>query len=476
MDTATGQKVSFFHSLQAKYALIYIAVIAAVLVLLNTYPVTASQDQVFQSKQDALQSKAAVLSTSLGVTDTLTVEGVHQAMEVLQDNAVARVLITDPAGLILYDSSSEETIYHYALFSEIHGALSGNKVFRTEYDDGAYFSRAAAPITYRNLTIGAVYLFEVDRTQGVLLEGLRTNLRSISIIICILVLLLSLVFARALNLRFDTLLDAIKIVRKGQYSHRVNLTGHDELTLLADEFNSLTGRLQVTEEARRRFVSDASHELKTPLASIRLLTDSILQSPEIDPATTREFINDIGEEADRLTRISEKLLTLTRLDVAPSVDLAAVDVAGVVEKVAHMLDLLSSQKNLSLTLELEPDCCVLATEDDLYQVVYNLMENAIKYNVPNGSVCVRVLRSQENVLLEVSDTGIGIPADDLPKIFDRFYRVDKARSRAAGGTGLGLSIVLDTVHQHGGTITAQQREGGGSLFKVLFPSAKEGMS
>lgn len=306
MDTATGQKVSFFHSLQAKYALIYIAVIAAVLVLLNTYPVTASQDQVFQSKQDALQSKAAVLSTSLGVTDTLTVEGVHQAMEVLQDNAVARVLITDPAGLILYDSSSEETIYHYALFSEIHGALSGNKVFRTEYDDGAYFSRAAAPITYRNLTIGAVYLFEVDRTQGVLLEGLRTNLRSISIIICILVLLLSLVFARALNLRFDTLLDAIKIVRKGQYSHRVNLTGHDELALLADEFNSLTGRLQVTEEARRRFVSDASHELKTPLASIRLLTDSILQSPEIDPATTREFINDIGEEADRLTRISEK--------------------------------------------------------------------------------------------------------------------------------------------------------------------------
>lgn len=473
MDSANGKKVSFFHSLQAKYTLIYIAVIAAVLLLLNIYPITASQDLVFQSKQDSLQSKASVISSSLGVSDTLTADGVRQTMEVLQDEAVTRILVTDPAGLILYDSTGNRSLYHYALFSEVHGALAGNKVFRTEYSDGIYFSRAASPITYRNLTIGAVYLYEADYSQGTLLEGLRTNLRFISIITCILVLLCSAIFARSLNLRFGTLLNAIKTVRKGEYNHRVKIPGHDELSLLADEFNSLTGRLQVTEEARRRFVSDASHELKTPLASIRLLTDSILQSPEIDPDFTREFVSDIGEEADRLTRISEKLLTLTRLDAAPAVNLVPVDISGVVARVAHTLDLLSAQKSLTLTLNLDHNCRVIATEDDLFQIIYNLIENAIKYNVPEGNVSVDVHCLDGQVHLLVADTGIGIPSDDLPKIFDRFYRVDKARSRAAGGTGLGLSIVQDTVHQYNGIITARQRDGGGSQFEVIFPAAEE---
>ena len=473
MDKPAVKKVPLFRSLQLKYALAYLVVIALVLLLMNTYPIIASQDQVFKSKQTSLQTQANVLSSSLGVADILTPEGVAQAMEVLGDSSLARVLVTDPAGLILYDSAGEENVYRYALFSELAGALSGRDVSRSGYRDGSFSTRAAAPITYRNLTIGAVYLWEEDPEQGALLMNLRTTLLNISMVICILVILCSIFFSKALTRRIEDLLQAIAIVRNGQYNHRVELVGRDELSLLADEFNNLTDRLQVTEEVRRRFVSDASHELKTPLASIRLLTDSILQSPEIDPETTREFVSDIGAEADRLTRISEKLLALTRLDSAVEPVRCPVAVSAVVDKVARMLAPLAQAGDVTLKLELDPACVVFATEDDLSQIAFNLMENAVKYNRPGGEVLVAASHTESRAILQVTDTGVGIPEADRSKIFDRFYRVDKARSRAAGGTGLGLSIVLDTVKQHQGTVTVESTLGAGSHFTVSFPLCKE---
>ena len=284
---------------------------------------------------------------------------------------------------------------------------------------------------------------------------------------------MSLLFSKALTSRIGALLRAIRIVREGEYNHRVSLKGNDELKQLADEFNQLTDRLQTTEEVRRRFVSDASHELKTPLASIRLLTDSILQSEHIDSDLAREFVGDIGEEADRLTRITEKLLTLTRLDTVAPTDTGPVEVKTVVEKVERMLQPLARAGEVEITCRLEEGCVIRCTEDDLYQIAFNLMENAVKYNLPGGSVTVTLRRTEEQVELEVADTGVGIPEEDLDKVFRRFYRVDKARSRAAGGTGLGLSIVSDTVHAHGGTVTARAREGGGSVFLVTFPAWRE---
>ena len=189
----------------------------------------------------------------------------------------------------------------------------------------------------------------------------------------------------------------------------------------------------------------------------------------MDLDTAREFVSDIGEEAERLTRISEKLLTLTRMDSAVQVEEVPVDVRAVLEKVEHMLTPLADESGIQVETELEKGCMVLATEDDLYQIAFNLMENAVKYNVPGGQVMVALRGIGDLVILTVEDTGVGIPEEDLPKIFDRFYRVDKARSRAAGGTGLGLSIVKDTARQHGGAVTVRRREGGGTCFEVAFP-------
>ena len=478
------KKVVFWRSLQTKYALTYISIIAAVIVLLNTYPVLLSQDLVYQSKHAALKNQAAVLASTLSVgPEGLTAESVERTIGSLGVLGDTRVVVTDPAGAVLYDwydGVRRDTSGQYALFWEVAQALRGNDVFRSEYRDGAFRSRAAVPITYRSMTLGAVYLYEYDGEQGALLSGVQQNLRSISVAICVGSLILSVIFSRALTRRIADLLKAIRTVRQGEYSHRVPLQGRDELTQLAGEFNALTGRLQTTEEVRRRFVSDASHELKTPLASIRLLTDSILQSDSMDGETAREFLTDIGEEAERLTRITEKLLRLTRMDTAPPQRREPVDLRRVVEKVLHMLTPLARAVEVGVRTHLASDAWVEATEDDLYQVAFNLMENAVKHNLPGGTVDVTLedgplgQNGLPQVLLRVEDTGVGIPQEDLPRIFERFYRVDKARSRAAGGTGLGLSIVQDTVRQHGGTVTVRRRTPEGTCFEVLFPRCERG--
>ena len=477
----------FFQSIQVKYALTYLVLIGAVLILMNTYPVLISQDSVFRSKTTALQSQVTVIASALAEQETLTADNVGQVMEVLGPMGLTRIVVTDPAGLVLYDSAvpprgegeedpetGEPPTYRYALYREVVRALEGYDKAYSHFAGDEFRSSAAGPVVYRNMIVGAVYVYEADGEQAALLLGMQSNLRGISLLIFAMVLVMSVLFSKALTSRIGTLLRAIRIVREGEYNHRVTLKGRDELTQLADEFNQLTDRLQTTEEVRRRFVSDASHELKTPLASIRLLTDSILQSQHIDEALAREFVGDIGEEADRLTRITEKLLTLTRLDTAPPAHAGPVDVAAVVEKVRRMLVPLARAGEVDIRCRLEEGCVIRCTEDDLYQIAFNLMENAVKYNLPGGSVTVTLRRAEDTVELEVADTGVGIPQEDLDKVFRRFYRVDKARSRAAGGTGLGLSIVRDTVLAHGGTVSARAGEAGGSVFLVTFPAWREG--
>ena len=477
-STNKKKKTSFFASLQVKYALSYLVIFAVVLVLLNTYPVLASQDLLFASKQDALKSQAAVVASALMELESLSSDQVARVMNMLDSMGLKRILVTDPAGLVLYDSArlpeeepppDGETEYRYALYQEVVSALRGNDVTYSRYSDRTFVSTAAIPIVYRGMVIGSIYMLEVDEVQGALLYSLQQNLRTISLVIALVTLIMSTVFSKMLTARIAALLRAIRVVGEGEYGHRLQPAGRDELAQLAEEFNNLTDRLQITEEVRRRFVSDASHELKTPLASIRLLADSILQTDGMDPATVRDFVTDIGSEADRLTRITEHLLALTRLDSLPAGEAWEVDVSQVTERTTALLQPVADAAGVSVEKRLKPDCTILCTEDDFSQICFNLVENAIKYNYSGGKVFVSVYRDGDQVLLEVGDTGVGIPEEDIPKVFNRFYRVDKARSRAAGGTGLGLSIVRDTARRHGGWVTARPRSPEGSLFTVGFP-------
>ena len=264
-------------------------------------------------------------------------------------------------------------------------------------------------------------------------------------------------------------------VASGDYHYRHVISGRDELGKLGEELNRLTEQMDRTESERRRFVADASHELKTPLASIRLLSDSIAQNEQMDPGTMREFVSDIGGEAQRLQRTTEKLLDLSRLDDKVQFVPEPVDLKQAALDAIASLRPLAQEKRVRLRSELEEGCVVMGSRDDMARILFNLVENAIKYNVPEGSVLLRLYGREQQVILSVEDTGIGIPEADRPYIFDRFYRVDKARSREAGGSGLGLSIVHDAVLAQGGSITVGHNKPQGSVFMLSFPrpSAEE---
>ena len=454
----------------------YIVIILAVLVLLNSYPLLVSQNLVFRSKEASMTSSVKVIESSLSGLAELTEENVAQALGDLRETGVSRILVTDTAGRILYDTRESGGAKGLVVFyTEVAQALSGNDAFYCRYDSEAFLSRAAAPVVYRNQIVGAIYAYEYDAEQAELLKSFQKNLMAISLMVGVLVLLLSLVLSRLFTRRISNLLQAIRNVREGAYSHRANVRGSDEIAQIAAEFNSLTDRLQTTENARRRFVSDASHELKTPLAGIRLLTDSILQTDGMDGATVREFVSDIGQEAERLSRISEDLLRLTRLDSGAVDEAVPVNVAPVLERVIRMLGLVAREKEVSLSYEADERATVLATEDDIHQILYNLIENGIKYSGRMGFVHTAVHIQDQAVVIDVEDNGIGIPDEDLDHIFERFYRVDKTRSRQVGGTGLGLAIVRDTVVRRGGTVAAHHRPAGvGTVFTVRLPLAEGG--
>ena len=447
--------------------------------LLNTYPLLVSQDLVFKSKETSLRGSIKLIEASLSGLETLTVDNVSAALSSMTETGVSRLLVTDAYGRILYDSRKENgAVGMYAFYSEIAEALWGNDAFYCSYDEQGFFSRMAEPVVYHNEIVGAVYVYEYDTAQAELLKGFQQNLMSISLMVAVLVMALSFALGRMLTGSITNLLTAIRQVRQGEYSTRADVRGSDEIAQIAAEFNSLTDRLATTENARRRFVSDASHEMKTPLAGIQLMSDSILQTENMDSATVREFVSDIGREAQRLNRITEHLLALTRLDSGsvPQVDEhTATAVSAVMERVVRMLAVVAREKGVTLTWECDKRAVVRATEDDVHQILYNLMENGIKYSSHSGFVHSRATVEDGFAVITVEDNGIGIPEEDRGHIFERFYRVDKMRSRAEGGTGLGLSIVKDAVEYRGGTITVSGRgEQAGTVFTVRLPMTEGG--
>ena len=463
------RKIKFFSSIQTRLLVAYLSIVALVLLLLNTYPLTISRDLIFSSKEASLKNQALLISTSAGALDSLTEDSLSQVMSMLDTDGLSTVIITDADQKVLYEEDSINSRDNADQVQSLLGrALSGFNEFYSAFQNGGFYSSSAVPIMRSSTVTGSVYISEYDREQGEILLNLQNNLRSISFAVCVVAIAFSIFLSKTLTQRITSVLKAIKFVREGEYSYRIAVKGNDEIGRLSDEFNSLTDRLQSTEEIRRRFVADASHELKTPLASIRLLSDSILHNTEMDTDMVYEFVHDIGNEAERLARITEKLLSLTKLDNKIIRERTCVDAGSVGEKVIHILKPIANNSGITLECSFADGCFLWATEDDLYQIMINLVENAIKYNMPNGKVEFKIYKDEEHVFFAVEDTGIGIPEEDLPNIFDRFYRVDKARSREAGGSGLGLSIVKSTVEEYHGTVMAERRERGGMRFVVKF--------
>lgn len=458
-------------SSQLRYAAAYVLITAVVLVLLNLYAPMTIRNLIFRSQRASMEDKAELMAAALSSYEKLEPSNVREVIESTGDLHTTRVIVTDPAGVALYDSIADrKATGKIVLLPEVVEALSGSDVFFAAYSDSTLESHAAIPVMAYNKLIGALYLMEYDRTLGSLISSLELNLLWISGSLEVLVILFSLFFASAFSKRMRKIQESVRQMQKGNYDAKITLRGHDEVAQLGRSFNDLSVRLNQSEKVRKQFVSDASHELKTPLASIKLLSDSILQN-DMPPETLREFVTDIGSEADRLTRLSEKLLELTKLDSTAQREetMELTDAAQTVGRVLRMLKPLADSYHITLKSVCEDGCRILAREDDLYQILFNLAENGIKYNLENGTLRITASHDGEDVRITVEDTGIGIPEEARQQVFERFYRVDKARSRKAGGAGLGLSIVHDMVSRNGGSIAVEAPEEGGTRFVLRFP-------
>lgn len=322
---SASKKTGFrgYGNTQFRYAMTYVVVTLVVLFFLNIYCSGVSHKLFYQSKEASMIEKCLLASdeiSTLEVLNSSTVTGIVNQLESLK---VTRLVVTDHSGAALYDSSGA-SVGTYVLLPEILQALTvskqapeGNNVFTWTYHDGITDSRAATPIVYYGTVVGCVYMTEYDTTQGTLIKSLQQTLFRITLMLEIIVAAFSVAFSNAFSRRLNRIMTSMRIIREGDYSHKVDMGGSDELTVLGEEFNDLTERLQTSERKRSQFVSDASHELKTPLASIKLLTDSILQN-SMDMDTVKEFVEDIGNEADRLNRMTAKLLSLTKAEKSPA--------------------------------------------------------------------------------------------------------------------------------------------------------------
>jgi two-component system phosphate regulon sensor histidine kinase PhoR len=229
----------------------------------------------------------------------------------------------------------------------------------------------------------------------------------------------------------------------------------------------VTSRRRV-EVVRRDFVANASHELKTPVAAIRALAEGLEVAIDDDPDTARRFMQRIGSEADRLERLVKDLLDLSKVERG-TLAVEPVDMAGLVKDVAGRYAEMAGARGVELHVNLSPDVELRGDRAQLELLVSNLIDNALRYTEPGGSVWLRLTELSGKVEVAVEDTGMGIPSSDLPRVFERFYRIDKARHRQTGGTGLGLAIVRHVAESHGGKVTVDSELGRGSTFVATLP-------
>jgi signal transduction histidine kinase len=263
-------------------------------------------------------------------------------------------------------------------------------------------------------------------------------------------------------------------VAHGQFDQQVPVRSGDEIGRLSRAFNDMTTRLQAARQMQVDFVANVSHELRTPLTSIKGMLETLRAGAVHDPEVRDSFLETAENETDRLIRLVNDLLLLSRADSAAlNLRRESKDVVGLVRATVDRLARQAEAKDLAVKVEARPDTPLVWIDPDrIEQVLVNLLDNAIKYSGPGASVAVKVSSGPDrSALVQVQDQGIGIPAEDLPSIGQRFYRADKARSRAEGGVGLGLAIAQALVEAHGGRLWLESQEGFGTLVSFTLPPA-----
>jgi signal transduction histidine kinase len=436
---------------------------------------TTIQNHFEEDRAKKLQSSANMIAGSVAKSkyfDNLadesrrTLQNTDLGLRSAQDGY--RVMILDNYCTVLNDTNNED-VNKTRIVPEVIKALQFKNAVSVRDDARAIYASASID-NDAGEAVGAVLLISSLQDIYGLVSDINQKLLMYTTLTAVIMGVL-VVFAS--QMLIDPLTSILSVVTKmsdGNLDERVELFGHDEYAVLGQACNVMAAKLQQMDKTRHEFVSNVSHELKTPLASVKVLSESILLQNDVQPEVYREFLQDINSEVDRLVSVVNDLLQLVKLDQGEmGLQVRSVSLNRLIGEIIFRLQPLARQKDLTLKFDYTREVTVECDEVKFASAISNLVDNAVKYTPAKGAVVVTLEADHQNAFISVADTGIGIAEEDQRRIFDRFYRVDKTRDRETGGTGLGLAITYSTVRMHRGSIKIASKENEGSIFTVRVP-------
>jgi signal transduction histidine kinase len=385
-----------------------------------------------------------------------------------------RIRLLDSDGIILVDSWQTDVGTDLSAEPLVGQASEGHYAVRGDSGGDDRMMHLIAPVHVDGQLVGFVYLSQPLRDMTVVLQDLRTRWLLSTVIALIVSSGMALLLARVITNPIHRLTEAASAVARGQFDHKVPVRSRDALGHLSRTFNDMTVRLQAARQMQVDFVADVSHELRTPLTSVKAAVETLRAGAVDDPEVRDRFLATVEGETERLIRLVNDLLLLSRVDSeALNLRRESVDVKTLVDAAVEHLQAQADTRDQVVRVQVQTNTPATWVDPDrVQQVLVNLLDNALKYSPPGSEVTITAGSSNNQaVLVEIRDQGIGIPAADLPHIGQRFYRADKARSRAQGGSGLGVAIARSLVQAHGGKLWLDSEDGKGVVARFTLPAS-----
>lgn len=421
----------------------------------------------------AVSALSNQLSTGDSLEGSLAERIVNAEINWVSENYGGRIVIVNDSYRVISDTY-EWDVKKTCISQEVFQAFQGESYFRENKEQG--FIEFTLPISTKvgdntqivGVMLASASIFGVDE----IMRELRDKAFVLEIVFTIILAIIAFVLSYFCMKPWKRVVSVFDQVKDGNLNIEIsnNKRNYTETSEILDAFDHLLKRLSTIDKSRQEFVSNVSHELKTPITSIRVLADSLLCEENAPVELYREFLGDISDEIDRETKIINDLLSMVKLEKdTAELNVAQININDLIKVILKRLSPIAKQRNIELVFESFRPVIAEVDETKLSLAINNLVENAIKYNNDDGWVRVSLNADHKFFFLKVMDSGVGIPEDALPHIFDRFYRVDKARSRETGGTGLGLAITINVIQLHGGWIKAESNLGEGTTFSVRIP-------
>lgn len=465
--------MKWFHSLRWRLLILFFLVSYIPLMFFSSVLLERMESYYLVETQDSKVKQANMIATQVREENYLVDNSNISLFKTFISNKSTeyncRVLVVDASGFVVMDSS-DAAINMTLMNSTVLSALN-NKEAAEKYEELPVMMASVPVLDKDNKALsGAVVLVSSIDKVFEPIEGLKAQVNLLSLLIALLAGLMSFATSSFITKPLKTLMKFVQKITNGQLDQKVNVVGNDEIAELGNAFNHMAEQLQRVEQSRQEFVSNVSHELKTPLSSIKVLTESLIFQEDVPVEMYKEFFEDINSEVDRLNSIISDLLTLVRLDQREiPLNITEVTLNEMIQNLLKRLTPLAKKKNIDLIYESHREIIAEIDTVKLSLALTNLIENAIKYTPDGGVVTVILQGDLQDALITVQDTGIGIAKEEQSRIFERFYRTDKTRNRETGGTGLGLAITYKTIVMHNGSIVVESEEGKGSIFSVQIP-------